>query len=677
MINSETGVRVFSDAYYAARKRADESAEAMKVAAAAASVAYKSGDHAAAKAQSDAKVEAQRAMARANEAAVAELLGGLGAEAAWRQQRSGENGEEQPPKIDLHGLYVTEATHWVGEFLNHWIVQAADTTATNNIPTAANDRLVTKEFGLEVVTGAGHHSEGGEAKVRPVVEALLEERRARFERQTAVAGTETTAATTTNAAATTTTEWGVASFELTSGGGAFRILLKPLPRATTAAVASAPPLESSASSSSSGVQQGDDGTAKPTKPVPETKVKEDKPLAKGERIEARPKGISQFHPGTISSINPGSKGVTYGVAYDDGENEFSVKRIRVRRPGEKQRGALSVGTRVEAHYGGQPSRDTLFDGCIAKVNGDGTYNVEYDDGDKEASLARNLIYAQAELFPGSDDDTKGAGGAAAGGNGEATAAASAVDCVPSNGAEVGLVDEEQGLVAMFALFDKDKDGLWRLEDWDAHQEALGQRAFSSQPGGDIPTICTMLNVPCHGEGFRAATGLDALKNYYTMDDENDLQSDLRILGMLQVDGRTLVEEAQNATVVYNKDKALVVASTAKKLEVGTPVEARYRGGPEFYKGKIGHVNADGTYDISFDDGDRETSVSTLRVRLEGTKQKKKLEVGAVVEARYGKRDKLFPGKITKVNADETYEVTYNDGDVEWNVERRFISAEWS
>ena len=89
------------------------------------------------------------------------------------------------------------------------------------------------------------------------------------------------------------------------------------------------------------------------------------------------------------------------------------------------------------------------------------------------------------------------------------------------------------------------------------------------------------------------------------------------------------------------------------------------------------MNADGTYDISFDDGDRETSVSTLRVRLEGTKQKKKLEVGAVVEARYGKRDKLFPGKITKVNADETYEVTYNDGDVEWNVERRFISAEWS
>ena len=42
-----------------------------------------------------------------------------------------------------------------------------------------------------------------------------------------------------------------------------------------------------------------------------------------------------------------------------------------------------------------------------------------------------------------------------------------------------------------------------------------------------------------------------------------------------------------------------------RLEEGMKVEANYKGKGKFYKGKIARDNRDGTYDITYDDGDRE------------------------------------------------------------------------
>ena len=39
-------------------------------------------------------------------------------------------------------------------------------------------------------------------------------------------------------------------------------------------------------------------------------------------------------------------------------------------------------------------------------------------------------------------------------------------------------------------------------------------------------------------------------------------------------------------------------------------------------------------------------------------------VGAAVEANYGGEGEWFPGKITKVRGDGTYDILYNDGDKE-------------
>src|SRR3546814_13037651 len=44
------------------------------------------------------------------------------------------------------------------------------------------------------------------------------------------------------------------------------------------------------------------------------------------------------------------------------------------------------------------------------------------------------------------------------------------------------------------------------------------------------------------------------------------------------------------------------------LREGTKVEARYRGRGRYYPGVIARTRADGTYDIDYDDGEKETGV---------------------------------------------------------------------
>ena len=49
--------------------------------------------------------------------------------------------------------------------------------------------------------------------------------------------------------------------------------------------------------------------------------------------------------------------------------------------------------------------------------------------------------------------------------------------------------------------------------------------------------------------------------------------------------------------------------------VGEKVEADYHGKGRHYPGKISHINNDGTFDIDYDDGEKETNVGVNLVRL--------------------------------------------------------------
>ena len=57
----------------------------------------------------------------------------------------------------------------------------------------------------------------------------------------------------------------------------------------------------------------------------------------------------------------------------------------------------------------------------------------------------------------------------------------------------------------------------------------------------------------------------------------------------------------------------------KALKRWDKVEANFKGKGKWFKGKVSRVNDDDTYDILFDDGDRERKVPRDRIRTEDDK----------------------------------------------------------
>ena len=113
------------------------------------------------------------------------------------------------------------------------------------------------------------------------------------------------------------------------------------------------------------------------------------------------------------------------------------------------------------------------------------------------------------------------------------------------------------------------------------------------------------------------------------------------------------------------------------------VEARYRGKERYYPGRIKRDNRDGTYDIDYDDGEKEYKVKEELIRsLEATGGGRgggsggggsgRLEEGAKVEARYRGGSRYFPGKIRRENRDGTFDIDYDDGEKEMGVPEEFV-----
>ena len=92
---------------------------------------------------------------------------------------------------------------------------------------------------------------------------------------------------------------------------------------------------------------------------------------------------------------------TFNIDYDDGDKERDVPADFVRRrAGPVGYGpvvwdmecALALGDKVEARYMGEAD---FFAGQIAACNDDGTFNIQYDDGDQEFDVNRIMIRKRA------------------------------------------------------------------------------------------------------------------------------------------------------------------------------------------------------------------------------------------------------------------------------------------
>mmetsp|Transcript_33908 Transcript_33908/g.89320 ORF Transcript_33908/g.89320 Transcript_33908/m.89320 type:complete len:109 (-) Transcript_33908:132-458(-) len=106
------------------------------------------------------------------------------------------------------------------------------------------------------------------------------------------------------------------------------------------------------------------------------------------------------------------------------------------------------------------------------------------------------------------------------------------------------------------------------------------------------------------------------------------------------------------------------------LRVGAAVEARHAGGEMWFPGTLAAANDDGTYDVHYDDGDAERGVDAALIM-----EVVSFSTGAVVEARHGSGSLYYPGRVVRAHGDNTYDVDYDDGDKEQGVRWTLLKRE--
>ena len=128
------------------------------------------------------------------------------------------------------------------------------------------------------------------------------------------------------------------------------------------------------------------------------------------------------------------------------------------------------------------------------------------------------------------------------------------------------------------------------------------------------------------------------------------------------------------------------AAPAATFKVGHSVAACYHGGEDWFEGTVAAVNADGTYDVNYSDGDHEAGVTADHIKSmsdinnespdvdEDAALAAAFKVGHSVAACYHGGEDWFEGTVAAVNADGTYDVNYSDGDHEAGVTADHIKS---
>ena len=92
------------------------------------------------------------------------------------------------------------------------------------------------------------------------------------------------------------------------------------------------------------------------------------------------------------------------------------------------------------------------------------------------------------------------------------------------------------------------------------------------------------------------------------------------------------------------------------------------------------MNRDGTYDIKFEDGERKSGVKKSEIKVgktvargrDGVGHDDLIVEGSSVKARFMGGSRWFPGKIVRCRRNGTFDIKYNDGSDEKEVQRSMI-----
>ncbi|GMF49107.1 unnamed protein product [Phytophthora fragariaefolia] len=212
------------------------------------------------------------------------------------------------------------------------------------------------------------------------------------------------------------------------------------------------------------------------------------------------------------------------------------------------------GDKVEAQYKG---KSKFYPGVISRCRLNGTYDIDYDDGEKETGVAAELIRLLGKKGGGDSDDDPKAKKFREGDKVEAQ--------------YKGKSKFYPGVISRCRL-----NGTYDIDYDDGEKET-----------GVAAELIRMLGKKGVGDN----------------------------LDELVKPGKTAASKTTRYDFVSKPDakgesKAISV-EVSQTYRVGTRVEARYMRKDKYFKGTISRANADGTYAIEYDDGDKESRWESL------------------------------------------------------------------
>ncbi|KAI9980099.1 hypothetical protein PInf_026808 [Phytophthora infestans] len=391
-----------------------------------------------------------------------------------------------------------------------------------------------------------------------------------------------------------------------------------------------------------------------------------KKFREGDKVEAQYKGKSKFYPGVISRCRLNG---TYDIDYDDGEKETGVAAELIRLLGKKGGGdsdddpkqkKFREGDKVEAQYKG---KSKFYPGVISRCRLNGTYDIDYDDGEKETGVAAELIRLLGKKGGGDSDDDPKQKKFREGDKVEAQ--------------YKGKSKFYPGVISRCRL-----NGTYDI-DYDDGEKETGVaaeliRLLGKKGGGDSDDDPKQKKFR---EGDKVEAQYKGKSKFYP-----GVISRCRLNGTYDID----YDDGEKETGVAAELIRLLGKKGGgdsdddpkqKKFREGDKVEAQYKGKSKFYPGVISRCRLNGTYDIDYDDGEKETGVAAELIRLLGKKgggdsdddpKQKKFREGDKVEAQYKGKSKFYPGVISRCRLNGTYDIDYDDGEKETGVAAELI-----
>lgn len=451
----------------------------------------------------------------------------------------------------------------------------------------------------------------------------------------------------------------------------------------------------------------------------DVKGRRDGEYVEGDKVEARFGGRPRWFTGKVARAN---RDGTYHIVYVDGDEERSVPKSFIRRPlgsGDEAREESKGGNRADEatdgrtkvhHVGGEiearyKKGRKWYPGKIQAVNRDGTYDIRYADGDSERDVEPELVRDTSTVSLDS--------------------AATGDELLKGDRVEARFGGRSRWSKA--TVDRKHRDGTYSLRYDDGEEEVavekrlirgIGARtspwAGSRSPGRRVVSGVESETDNAVSKAFRVGDDIEAryqrgLKwfpgvirainrdgtydiRYKDGDSERDVEPGLiRGLGMASTNSLVTTSSESNNTRIGSP--------SGSDFVVGEKVEARFGGRSRWFKATVDAKNRDGTYDLLYADGDEERRVAKELIRtVDGGTGKRQgsrspgrrvmsgagtdseadpvgrtmLRKGDEIEARFKRGSKYYPGVISAVNRDGTYDIRYKDGDSERSVDRALI-----